>query len=284
MAPQGALDQLGHASSRIIHAFAEADDNDKIFMAKWGIKKDGFWHMDCEAGEEYNFSYVLPQEEGMPITLVIPIFLQMGWVESPPYFCAATETARDTTSDYCDTPVGSLPHHKFVKHVTGAKEFNKLLITSTKMGFFYALKVYVNDFMSIVIPTSREQLEHVATAIMTDIHNVFPTDIINSNVPISEKKLLKGEGQYSLLKMLLGFDFDGKQKTMWLEEEKQAKLLTILHSLLQAGTLNRGNPFGKFKSVIAKLRHTFTALPGAQGLFSPCNRLLKRRPPVVYFH
>jgi hypothetical protein len=42
------------------------------------------------------------------------------------------------------------------------------------MGFFYALKVYVNDFMCIVIPTSREQLEHVATVIMTGIHNVFP--------------------------------------------------------------------------------------------------------------
>jgi hypothetical protein len=34
MAPRGALNQLGHALSRIIHAFAEADDNKKIFMAK----------------------------------------------------------------------------------------------------------------------------------------------------------------------------------------------------------------------------------------------------------
>jgi hypothetical protein len=34
MAPKGALDQLGHALCRIIHAFAEADKNTKIFMAK----------------------------------------------------------------------------------------------------------------------------------------------------------------------------------------------------------------------------------------------------------
>ena len=64
------------------------------------------------------------------------------------------------------------------------------------------------DFMSIVIPMSQEQLEHVATAIMTGIHDVFPADIVDSNDPISEKKFLKGEGQYSLFKMLL--DFDGK--------------------------------------------------------------------------
>ena len=44
MAPQGALDQLVHALSlsRIIHAFAKAKEDAKIFMAKWDIK-DGFW-------------------------------------------------------------------------------------------------------------------------------------------------------------------------------------------------------------------------------------------------
>jgi len=191
----------------------------------------------------------------MPITLVIPTSLQMGWVESPPYFCAAMETARDIAYDYCNTPVGSLPHHKFAKHVTGAKEFNELLSTSEIRDFFYALEVYVDDFMSIVIPTSREQLKHVATAIMTGIHDVFPVDIVDSNDPISEKTFLKKEGQYALFKMMLGFDFDGKRKTMWLEEEKPAKLLTIVHSWLQASSLNRGIPFGEFESVIAKVRH-----------------------------
>ena len=97
--------------------------------------------------------------------------------------------ARDIASNYCDTPVGSLPHHKFAKHVTGAKEFNELPSTLENRDFFYALEVYVDNFMSIVIPTSREQLEHVATAIMTGIHDVFPADIVDSNDPISKKKL-----------------------------------------------------------------------------------------------
>jgi hypothetical protein len=42
LAPQGALDQLGHALSQIIHAFAKSDDDTKTFMAKWDIK-DGSW-------------------------------------------------------------------------------------------------------------------------------------------------------------------------------------------------------------------------------------------------
>jgi hypothetical protein len=108
LAPKAALNQLGHSLSHIIHTFAEASEDDKVFMEKWDIK-DGFWRMACEAGKEYNFAYVLPQEEGKPITLVIPTSLQMGWVESPPYFCAASETARDVATEYCETSVGSLP-------------------------------------------------------------------------------------------------------------------------------------------------------------------------------
>ena len=40
-APKGAIDQMGHALLRLIHAFAQADGDEKIFMAKWDIK-DGF--------------------------------------------------------------------------------------------------------------------------------------------------------------------------------------------------------------------------------------------------
>jgi hypothetical protein len=124
-APQGAIDQLGECLTWIIHAFTEADDDAKIFMAKWDIK-DGFWRMDCREGEGWNFAYVLPQPEGSPIMLVVPTSLQMGWVESPPYFCAATETARDIATEYTDMPVGSIPTHKFSKYTVGGESYSDL--------------------------------------------------------------------------------------------------------------------------------------------------------------
>ncbi len=77
MAPKGAIDQLGHALTRIIHAFAEVEYDARIFMAKWDIK-DGFWRMDAEEGAEWKFSYVLPQHPGQPSYLVVPTLLQMG--------------------------------------------------------------------------------------------------------------------------------------------------------------------------------------------------------------
>jgi hypothetical protein len=107
-APAGAIDQIGECLACIVHAFAEADPDAKIFMAKWDIK-DGFWRMDCAEGEEWNFAYILPQEEGKPTMLVIPTSLQMGWVKSLPYFCAVTETVRDIITEYTKHPVGTLP-------------------------------------------------------------------------------------------------------------------------------------------------------------------------------
>jgi hypothetical protein len=78
----------------------------------------------------------------------------------------------------------------------------------------YVLEVYVDDFMSLVVPTSYEQLQHVATAVMRGIHGVFPEDENDANDPISLKKLEKGEGMYSTTKCLPGFKFDGVYKTL----------------------------------------------------------------------
>jgi hypothetical protein len=279
------IDQIGDALSRIVHAFAEADENAKIFMAKWDIE-DGFWCMDCAEGEEWNFAYGLPQEEGKPTKLVVTTSLQMGWVESPPYFCAATETSRDVAMDNTKTPMNSLPPHKFVKYTTGDPEYEALPESQKgNNGYVYMLEVYVDNFMSLIIPVSREKIRHVAMAVMTGIHDVFPPDNTDNGDPISEKKLKQGEGIYSTRKKLLGFDFNGEEKTMWLEEAKREKLLTILKGWIRTGKRGTtGIPFTKFESTIAKIRHAFTCIPAGVGLLSPCNRLLAKRPSYVYFH
>jgi hypothetical protein len=197
----------------------------------------------------------------------------MGWVESPQYFCAATETARDITTEYTDMQVGTLPKHKFEKYVVGEVKYNALPKTRTQnTGFFYMVEVYVEDFMIFVIPISQEQLRHVMTAVMTGIHDVFPPDNDDSNDSISKKKLIKEEGQYSTRKTLLGFDFDGSAKIMWLEAALREKLLTILKGWVCSGKQGMaGIPFKEFESVVAKLRHAFTCIPAGVELLSPCN-------------
>ena len=281
-APAGAIDQLGHSLSRIIHAFAEADEDAKIFMAKFDIK-DGFWRLSCESGEEWNFCYVLPQKEGEPTRLVVPTSLQMGWVESPPYFCAASETARDVATQYMETKVGSLPEHKFLNYAMTNDAVGDLPEKSDNGGLRYFVDVYVDDFIPMAIATSQEQLRHVANAVMTGIHDVFPADDVDEEDPISLKKLKKKDGEWAVVKDVLGFTFNGEGKTMQLEEPKREFLLAILHKWLRGADKKGGAvPFNEFESVVAKLRHSFTAIPAGVGLLSPCNKLLRKRPAVVW--
>lgn len=284
-APQASVDQLGHSLLRLINAFAEAAPTDKIFMAKWDVK-DGFWRLDCQEGEEYNFAYVLPQQEGEPIKLVVPTSLQMGWIESPAYFCTASETSRDVATQYCQAPLSSLPPHKFEKYMRGSDAFNDLPVCGDDdSNLRFMLEVFVDDFMDLVIATSQRQLEHVGTGTMMGIHDVFPPADESAEDPISEKKMKKLDAQFDTRKTLLGFDFDGIDKTIWLQEDKRSALLLILKGWLRSSRRsNAGIPFKVFESVTAKLRHAFTTIPAGLGLLSPCNRILALRPAHVFLH
>ncbi len=118
---------------------------------------------------------------------------------------------------------------------------------------------------------------------MTGIHDVFPADEIDSNDPISDKKLKQLDGEDSTKKTILGFDFDGNGKTIWLEEAKQAHLLMVLHGWIRSSrTGSTGIPFKDLKTVVAKIRHAFTAIPADWGLLTPCNKILQTKPPLVY--
>ena len=282
-APAGAIDQLGHSLNRIIHAFAEADPDDKIFMAKFDIK-DGFWRLMCEEGEEWNFAYVLPQKEGEPVKLVVPLSLQMGWVESPTYFCAASETARDTGAKYAETPIGSLPSHKFEKYAMDSKAVQALPESApeeTRLRYF--LDVYVDDFINLAIAASQEQIRHLGRATMHGTHDVFPADDKDEEDPISFKKLKKGEGTFDTKKEILGFDFDGEAKTMNLAEGRLQLLVESVHRWIRHSKRGRGGiPFPEFRSTISKCRHAFMSIPAGKGLLTECNKVLGLEPPVVY--
>jgi hypothetical protein len=149
-----------------------------------------------------------PETPGRPSYLVVPTSLQIEWVESPPFFWAVSEMARDVAQDYCETKMGTLPPHKFTHYVIGNQAYNGLPEwDETGTAFRYMLEVYVDDFVSLVIPTSRQQLRHVNTGTMTGIHDVFPANDNDANDPIFEKKLKQLDGKYSTTKTILGFDF-----------------------------------------------------------------------------
>ena len=106
-----AMHELGNVIPRIIWTMAMSPNNGvSILFSKIDLK-DGYWRMCVSEEDAWNFAYVLPQEHlDEEIYLVIPDALQMGWCESPAFFCAATETARDVAENYHATNA-ILPEH-----------------------------------------------------------------------------------------------------------------------------------------------------------------------------
>ena len=47
------------------------------------------------------------------------------------------------------------------------------------------LEVYMDDYIVLAIPKIQDQLHHVANAIMTGIHDVFPPDKDDKQYAIS---------------------------------------------------------------------------------------------------
>jgi hypothetical protein len=84
-------------------------------------------------------------------------------------------------------PVGSIPEHKFAKYTVDGESYSDLPKEHDGRTFLSLIKVYKDNYMSLVIPVSQLQLMHVAAAVMTGIHDVFPAnEDDNGDDPILE--------------------------------------------------------------------------------------------------
>jgi hypothetical protein len=70
-----------------------------VYVCKLDIS-DGFYHIPLDVANAPLLTILLPQQPGKPPLLGIPLALPMGWVKSPPYFCAATETVADNANEW----------------------------------------------------------------------------------------------------------------------------------------------------------------------------------------
>ena len=72
--------------------------------------------------------------------------------------------------------------------------------------------VYADDFISLAMATSKYQLGHVINSVMTRVHDVFPKDNNDEKYSLSLRKLKKDKAMWDVVKDVLGFMFDGKEK------------------------------------------------------------------------
>ena len=161
------------AQKLIIHKIADGQSqNKKIMFAKLDIK-DGFWRLVVNDSDAWNFCYCIPPHKPTlnldGIQIVIPNSLQMGWCESPLFFCAASETAQDIISSLLNT---QLEPHPFEQRML-PPNFDSLPlgdIASTAA----LIKVFVDDFIGCIDDITKTKLIQTTRAMLHGIHSVFP--------------------------------------------------------------------------------------------------------------
>ena len=279
MAKPEAMAQLGNCLKRLVALMADNYDINLPFMFSKLDIKDGFWRMRVSNDDAWNFVYVLPSLKDNidedNIELVVPNSLQMGWCESPPFFCSGSETARDVIVQILNNP--TLPMHRFENVML--KEFisNKIQPSSGNMTLF---EVFVDDFVCATNHISTKQLNKISRAMINGIHSISPPPEVTNHPggdPVSEKKLDKGEGVWSFDKEILGWDFNGKHFTIQLPPKKCDEIILQIKKLskLKRASLN------KYQKLSGKLQHASFGIPCGRALFSPIQHAMRFNPKFI---
>jgi hypothetical protein len=279
LAKPEAMTQLGNCLKRIVASMADNFDKNRPFMfCKLDIK-DGFWRMRVSDDDAWNFAYVLPSLKDNiaedDIELVIPNSLQMGWCESPPFFCSGSETARDVIEQIMERP--DLPTHRFIDIML--KEFIDQNVPPCA-GNTTLFEVFVDDFVCATNQLSHQWLDKISKAMIHGIHSIFPPPEITGHPggdPVSEKKLDKGEGVWSFHKEILGWDFHGDDYTLQLPPKKCDAIVKLIRDtlLLPRASLN------KYQKIAGKLQHASFGIPCGRALFSPLQHAMRSNPSFV---
>ena len=282
LAPQKAMAQLGHVLRRMLYNMATHYSLRQPFKFCKVDIKDGFWRMVVNTEDAWHFCYSIPpasQDEDIDDRIiVVPSSLQMGWAESPPFFCAATETARDIIDNLVHSSETLPPHpseHKMLVDTPIAPASMMLEHPSLNM-----VEVYVDDFIGGTNQLDLEHLTKFSRAILHGVHSIFPHPSVSKHSghdPISQKKMDDGDGLWDYTKEILGWMFDGKHYTVYLPPEKTEKLRLTLKNMASLPEID----LKSFQSMAGKLNHAAFGIPNGRGLTSPIYRATHHNPELV---
>jgi len=241
------VDHLGQVLPGLLQYMLDTPSEWTIHWSKLDLS-DGFWRMVVQGGLEPNFLYVLPiRTPADPVHVVLPGSLQMGWTNSPPYFCEVTDIIvtlilRLMAASYATNGIHEphpLEHHACRAPLLGRPP------PTLSADFAFIIKVFVDDFMTGMAtppPIAPDPFIHWATrACFHGTHAVFPPPDISGHVngrdSISLSKLAKGDATYVPNKTLVGFLFcglPGRDRTVGLPESKWRRYRAALDAALAA--------------------------------------------------
>ena len=272
--------QFGRAFQRVLERIVYANPRfGPVHLLKIDLS-DGYYRVPLNARGALHLAVALPSSRRRPL-LAVPTVLPMGWLESPPYFCMATETIADYTNAASPTP--RMPHFQEAKAAsldipqfqdTMPRLLPSILTPSTPLQY---VDVYIDDFMALA------QTYPIATnlrrRLMFNINDVFransrPSDFVEPvrREPISQKKLDQGDASWKTTGTVLGWLIDTMAGTLRLPPHRLDRLHAILGDLISSAC----SSVSQWHRLLGELRSMVLALPGCEGLFSQLQAELHR--------
>ena len=280
-APEDAM-QFGRALIRIIQRIVYADPRfGPVYMAKYDLK-DGFYRVQLHPSTIPRLAVILPRWEGETQLIAFPLTLPMGWTESPPYFCAPTETIADLANAalrlHKTFPPHRLEHYAkpdtlHAREDIASRPFNRSRDPLSDLLRY--IDVYIDDLVGLA-QGEADELEIMPRAVLHSTDDVFrplhPDDHPAREEPVSLKKLRQGDGRLATRKLILGWILDTLRYTLELPEHKYSRLQEILNEYPRS---RQRVSVKAWRQVLGELRAMSIALPGSRGLFGPLQAVLK---------
>jgi hypothetical protein len=286
--------QFGKALNRIMTKIVESDPrHGPVYMIKVDVA-DGFYRIHLCPHQIPALGVAFPPAPDGTELVAFPLVLPMGWVESLPLFCAATETIADLANSNIRSGVQAGPHRlrevantppdpneapilpPANTHILSALEVPSHSLGPRKRPVKY-VDVYVDDFIGLAQggPKARD---HIRDNLFASIDQVFRPALSDEGKhrqePSSTKKLGKGDGHWATQKKILGWFLDTVQGTIQLPQRRIDRLLTILQELPRT---KRRIAVTKWQKILGELRSMVLAVPGLRGLFSLLQEALRHQ-------
>ena len=306
LAPPDAM-QFGHALNRLLHAIFTADPaHGPVYALKHDVS-DGYYRIRLQPAASLALAMVLPTTPGEEPLVAIPLVLPMGWTESPPYFCVATETITDLANACAGSawapsrhplegiaatepspPEDGRPHHTLAG--LGPEEEATPHEQSSESGPLAYFDVFIDDTIGVA-QGDRSRLERVRRQFLYCHDTVFrPNDASDQDrrpaayepmpdtdpawsrrPPSSESKFKKGDSAWSTYKTILGWIVDTLGGTIELTDRRRHRLLEILDTARHRQRIS----VRSCQKLLGELRSMLLAISGGAGLFSQLQQALK---------
>jgi hypothetical protein len=291
LAPKQAM-QFGACLERVLREILLADPKyGPVYLNKTDLS-DGFYREFLNIDDIPKLGVIYPSRPGQSEPLIaFPLVLPMGWAESPPYFCAATETVADLANTRLqDNHHVPAEHHLDDLAATVPVEVPPSCRACSASAVELPIKrdpcleqaspeplqyvdIFVDDFVSAA---QKPFLRRVRRVLLHAIDDVFrPNDEDDSEYrrePVSMKKLLKGDCSWSTVKMVLGWIVDTVNMTIQLPPHRVERLWEILNSIPRS---QKRTSVKKWYKVLGELRSMSIALPGSRNMFGRLQNALK---------